>query len=304
MQLSADIFKYKTNRNPNYFECNHMLFQKEKIPIEPQNGATVIELNSNYMETIDWRFDFKGLNSAAYITFATLYIFAILFIFLPINEKIGYTASDLAFYSAPVLLICISIYMLCQEAFSYTHYPIRLDRKSRMIHVFRRDGSVLSAPWESIFFCMSHGNGRQNEIQGHVFHEGTTIIRETFCFARTEPHQCSNTLLLPYWEFIRRYMEDGPDSIIEHVHYCPVIAQQYENIHTYWQYRTCCIKEQSKNLQIMLFLPHLVIYPFRWFAMKTSKIPVWPEHIQQQCVVDPDDPYIRNANTNRCLNSR
>jgi hypothetical protein len=33
----------------------------------------------------------------------------------------------------------------------------------------------------------------------------------------------------------------------------------------------------------------------RVIAMPTCKIPVWPQEIEEECKIEPDDPYIRDA---------
>ncbi|WP_422824361.1 DUF6708 domain-containing protein [Xenorhabdus bharatensis] len=47
---------------------------------------------------------------------------------------------------------CLSITL--KEWFRKTHYPIRFNRKTKMVHVYQVDGTILSAPWSKIFFYM------------------------------------------------------------------------------------------------------------------------------------------------------
>jgi hypothetical protein len=45
-------------------------------------------------------------------------------------------------------------------------------------------------------------------------------------------------------------------------------------------------------------LTNLIILPGRWFAMRTSKVPVWPNEIEDICPAEPGDPYMKDARIN------
>lgn len=44
-----------------------------------------------------------------------------------------------------VSLVAAGIYLFTRDAFTYTHYPIRFNRKNRQVYVFRLNGTVLKA---------------------------------------------------------------------------------------------------------------------------------------------------------------
>ncbi len=49
-------------------------------------------------------------------------------------------------------------------------------------------------------------------------------------------------------------------------------------------------------VQLILFIPiFLPLSLARWFAMHTSRIPQWPEWVEQECAIDPNDPYVRDS---------
>ena len=46
----------------------------------------------------------------------------------------------------------------------------------------------------------------------------------------------------------------------------------------------------------LLFSPFYFISSLgRWIAMRTSKIPQWPQWVEEACVIDPNDPYNRDS---------
>jgi hypothetical protein len=54
------------------------------------------------------------------------------------------------------LLALALIWLLRKESFAYTHYPMRFNRKTRTVHVFRPNGTVLSVPWDQLYFTLGH----------------------------------------------------------------------------------------------------------------------------------------------------
>ena len=41
----------------------------------------------------------------------------------------------------------------------------------------------------------------------------------------------------------------------------------------------------------------LMLVPGRWIAMQTSKVPRWPQEIEEACRIEPGDPWVRDATT-------
>lgn len=64
---------------------------------------------------------------------------------------------DYAFFAALAGAILAAICwgmlaLLRKEAFAFTHYPLRFNRATRIIHYFRFTGEVASVPWDDVFF--------------------------------------------------------------------------------------------------------------------------------------------------------
>jgi hypothetical protein len=203
----------------------------------------------------------------------------------------------LTIFAAP--FIWVGIWLLRKESFAYTHYPIRLNRKTRMVHVFRTNGTVLSVPWDEVFFCL--GPLPQNiwEIQGHILDKDKITVRETFAFMLAGSGKYERDHNLPrYWEFVRRYMEDGPATLLDDVKICLPIVDKRESFSFGFHRTHFDVGAIPFILQAFILLIYLVIYPGRYIAMRTSKIPQWPQEIEAVNVVEPNDPYFRDASMN------
>lgn len=168
-----------------------------------------------------------------------------------------------------------------------------------MVHVFRTNGTVLSIPWDQVFFCIAALPQRGWEIQGHVLEKDEITIKETFALPVNGVGDNDREQLPRYWEFIRRYMEEGPAAVAQRVEYCLPITDRKESftqgIHRF--------HGQVHALPAVLLIPVLLLYmlpyPGRWIAMHTSKLPVWPQEIEDACVIDSDDPFRKDASTNK-----
>lgn len=53
----------------------------------------------------------------------------------------------------------------------------------------------------------------------------------------------------------------------------------------------------ANGWHLIELLSQVFIFPeslFRWFVMRTSKIPQWPQWVENECLVEPDDMWIRD----------
>jgi hypothetical protein len=294
--------EYPTKRPLSGTEVERRLEQKKNITITPAHQLSTIKINSSFIEIVDKYFIWKGFFSI----FALSIIFIMLF--MVIGSFLAAYSTDEGLSGAIGILIFVSILAtsfivffsskLKKESFAYTHYPIRLNRKTRMVHVFRINGTVLSVPWDEVFFCIAPCGKGDWEIQGHVLDKDRKTVLETFAFSEGAGSKLESEKLKHYWEFVRRYMEEGPESVIDGITgYLPISDRRETFIFGFHRMRFT-VGAAPLILQIPILILNTLIYPARWFAMRTSKIPVWPKEIEEQCTVDPHDPYIRDARHN------
>ncbi|MEC5406253.1 DUF6708 domain-containing protein [Paraburkholderia sp. MPAMCS5] len=260
-------------------------------------------MNSTYLECVDRWFIYRGSMTAICLLFIVLtvsMIFGPLFMLEP--RHLIPTASDFGWMmmwtSITIPFWLLMGWMLLKESFRQTHFPIRFNRRTRMVYVFKPNGTVLKAKWRDIFFTLGRCErmaGVQNwDIRGHVLDKDRETVLDTFALP-------GDTLAVSQikheWEFFRRYMEDGPAAIHEDVFWCHDIAERREK----YKAGLVTLFFELNGQPVGQFLLSPVYFAAslgRWFAMRTSKIPVWPEDIETQCVIEQDDPYVRDASNN------
>ncbi|MBQ0214017.1 hypothetical protein KAH51_11180, partial [Proteus vulgaris] len=228
--------KFKLNRLLNNEEIAGRLDQNSRIDITNEElipDIKVIAINSHYLEMVDKYYSSKGFVSLFSSILTTLFsIFALKLVLTVIFFDHSSGKILLASVLAP-LFLAMGLFMfslLKTEWFAWTHYPLRFDRKNQMVYAFRTDGSIISVPWKKVFFTtgLDYAKSMKNDyyISGHVLADDNKTIVDTFCL----PASTGNFELLKYhWEFIRRYMEEGPENIIQQVEFCLPIANKKES---------------------------------------------------------------------------
>ena len=298
---------YAVNRILTAEERQNQLRQNERLDITPFYNASTIKFNSTFMELVDRWFIYRG-----YVTFIGLLVAMIPVVgvsYPMFVESQNIHLTDGYFIAVSILLIfvavflALSIWMLLKESFRWTHYPIRFNYRKRMVYVFCLDGVIRSAKWNDLFFTISRckrsytpGSGPQIwDIRGHALKADRKTVEWTFALHgdSEDPRQLKNC-----WEFVRRYMEEGPKAVFGDVHWCHDVASRRETF-----------REGLFALNLNLNgLPRLIQYisaPVVWlisigrvFAIRTSKIPQWPAAIEAKCRIDASDPYQRTAAQN------
>ncbi|MBT9567958.1 MAG: hypothetical protein IV085_06640 [Thiobacillus sp.] len=306
------LLKFKVNRPLTEEEQAYQLKQDKRLNVEPLNQLSTIRMNSTYLEMVDKYYGWKGyLTLGAFVVISVLGIANLSFLLLSINQFNTYDnhekIEDLLFLAVIFLmslpLILVGVWMFLKETFAYTHYPIRLNRKNGKIYVFRLDGTVLAMPWKDVFFTVGKGRprGSYDDIRGHVLDADGVTVKETFALSysgdlskeelNAYPDDVQEThYLFRYWEFVRRYMEEGPVNLLDHVDVVMPVAHRREGV---WN-SFLRLNTGWHNLWLIALPFTLLIWPFRVFAMRTSKIPQWPQWVEDECQVDPNDPYQRD----------
>ena len=193
--------------------------------------------------------------------------------------------------------------LMTSEIFFSTYYPIRFNRKNRMVYVYQSGGTVLSAPWEELKFVLHQTKGRLSTQWAIVG-----------CLTGDDGDTVTGAIPLPInvnwdpedltmcWEFIRCYMEEGDEylpDLADSIAWCPPVEKQKEG----WLFGLLYLSKQwvgrlgvlVNALQLPLFF--VLSFP-RWLVMATSKIPVWPADVVAACQPAENDPVNKGAEHN------
>lgn len=302
--------KYPVNRPLTEMERALQLKQKVRINVEPRYQLSVIKMNSNFLESVDKWFAWKGvLTGVALIVIvmmATFYISMLHVTFTRHGTAVDANNDQSVMIMVTLMMLPVAVFAvwtLFKESFAYTHYPIRFDRKNRKVHVFRTNGSVVSVNWNEIFFSLGEvAYGSEREVRGHILAPDKDTVLETFALSYAGPvspksislenrSYSATDYVYAHWEFIRRYMEEGPQKLSGQVQFCMPVDGRRETVWVSIE-RISANFASAPQLLYWVVLPlFLLIGLFRIIAMRTSKIPQWPLEVEANCEVESNDPY-------------
>lgn len=273
---------------------NSPLHQEQRSATEPCTLGSVIAFNENYMDVVDWAYQKVGLVEILW-AFAFCGPVGILTYFY-VDTYLG-TAPDPLFYNSviTVLLLPIVIWfggILYSTFTGCTHYPVRLDRKNQMVHVFRNngEGGVSSYRWKDIIFGMIGGGSLQRGFPKGVMAGCVRRPEGGYDYFRLGVMWPTDEGMYGQWEYFRRYMEEGPDSLPEPEILLPIEGKR-ESFRLGAQ---LCWFLAGPMLGPAIFLAPLTVPGslLRWFIMHvTRRLPRWPQHIVDACPISPDDRY-------------
>ncbi|WP_336263502.1 DUF6708 domain-containing protein [Silvania confinis] len=192
---------------------------------------------------------------------------------------------------------------MVSEIFFSTYYPIRFNRKNRMVYVYQSGGTVLSVPWDELKFVLHPTKGRlstQWTIVGCLTGDDGDTVTE--CIPLPINLESDPDVLTMYWEFIRCYMEEGDEylpDLADSIAWCPPVEKQKEG----WLFGLFYLSKQwfgrlgllVNALQLPVFF--VISFP-RWLVMLTCKIPEWPAEVVAACQPAENDPVNKGAEHN------
>ncbi|MEE9901336.1 MAG: hypothetical protein PBU42_01215 [Acinetobacter haemolyticus] len=270
---------------------------------KPNPHRTVTQINSTYLELIDrWNFwrGFTSIVSLCFIAIMAVGIGGLIYygFYNPsYSTSMGQNIIDIFFISVFFGLIFILFHMLKRECFSYTHYPIRFNRKLKKVYVIQPNKKLLVANWEDFHVSLQQYNRRRWDVRFSLLDDQEKVI-ETFALPYTGYSQY-DPFLLGHWEFVRRYMEDDTaqasyDVVAE---VFPIHQRKERLRETVERVMIAATgSEQPVNRAQRLVFWGLFPISFifligRTLSVKTSKIPKFPEWVKQECEIEVNDPY-------------
>ena len=94
-------------------------------------------------------------------------------------------------------------------------------------------------------------------------------------------------------------MEEGPGPVLDALKPTPLIMLPgIDKERESWAFGWERLTLNMNGWPVLQTLFQVFFFPmslFRWFAMRTSKIPQWPQWVEAECAVAPDDPWVRDG---------
>jgi hypothetical protein len=308
-----DLIKYMRDG----FPVNRPLREEERACHLPQGKPSpipvawpqlsVVRMNSVYLECVDADFLRKGVRTVFFLPM--LYIMG-LFLYSGVSgiitslfEPAGNKFAEMLLldifttvFSIPLMLILFWAIRL--ECFTYTHYPMRFNRKTRMVYAFpqqMKEGEIISTPWDELFFtnepAFKQGKPTAHFIYAHKLAEDGETVLATFTLALHS--EIDSEFRFLQWEFVRQYMEGDDKKVAELANMVDEVMgvggrreTPYESFRQAW----------ASYGSFIIFLPFAIIITIgRQIVMWTCKIPRWPDEIEATCQYSPDDPNLRDG---------
>jgi hypothetical protein len=275
--------------------CDRVLTQREREDalVHYANNiaddcGTLIAFNSTYVEFVDRRFRLRGWLGTLITAACSLGSFGFAF-YLPFIG-VGHGSSVIA---ALIFMSCFLFLgawlfwwmMPLRDFFNHTYYPIRFNRRTRQVYVFRdkRDGGVLTVPWDEGFFHIGQGlrDKRLLDLRCHVL-DGETV-KDTFV---TGMYYLQKEQVQQLWEFVRRYMDEDIESLGK-VEIWTSPAPTLKNC----RIMVGVTFGGLSGLGAILWPLAAPVILTRWLVLRTCKVPVWPAEIEAACRIEPNDPH-------------
>lgn len=294
--------RYPVNRPLTTEERGRRYDQKVAGSAPPMDFLSVIKFNGSYMDLVDRWYPVTG--------FSVWFGFALAFAAL-----LGGAVCVAAFFMAPesaersalwfllvvglpmaMTLVAIGVFIVRTESWRWTHYPMRLNRKTRQVHVFRQNGTILTVPWDELFIVRGEARsplaGTTYDLRAHVLDADGQTVRESFSLGYSFPGKAES--MDKFWAFLQPYME-APDGVERtHKHLRGGLLMPLDGRKEGWRWsvvRTFAPGWPYPWTMLLLCIPLGLNALGRTFAMWTSKQPIWPAEIEQANPVEPDDPY-------------
>jgi len=281
--------------------------QKDANNASPMDFLSVISFNSHYMDLVDRWYPIKGFHTWLGICLFLLSmgllvgIYSALFFSnrtAPIETVDWIGVSGLT--PLLILLLLASWLMIRTECGRYTHYPMRLNRKTRQVHFFRQNGTVLTVPWDSLFLTLGESksplSGTTYDLRAHVLDEDGKTVSESFSLGYPSPLGNAESID-KFWAFLQPYMEaeDGVERTWRHLKENTGYLVPVDGRKEGWRWsiaRSFMLGAHWPYLQLV-FSPFLGLNAVgRMLAMSTSNAPQWPEDVERESQSEADDPYV------------
>ena len=301
--------KYPVNRPLSSAEIRDRLPQIVQSSQIPWHGLAVIKMNSTFLEFVDKFYPEKGHGAFALaLTLSVILCSGLIPVFIeswiktPPSERWWDILILLIFSTIPAM----GIWLFQREVRYNTHCPIRFNRKTRKVYVFRSNGTVMVEDWDKLYFTLGKHWITEVEIRAHRMseerrtwkrwfrtHKDCYEVLETFALPWSQTR--NSPYLMSQWEFVRRYMEEPEelDNLAMQVDVVMPVADRRETfMHGFMRHFALA----GGGVGSIILIPFFFVLALgRWVVMHVARQPKWPQEVEDACKIEPDDPWQLDA---------
>ncbi|MGY5941425.1 DUF6708 domain-containing protein [Stenotrophomonas forensis] len=263
--------------------------------VAPAEHACLVRFNSTCIELIDRRFRLRGMVSTTVVLLGTLGLFLLGFFLLltlvipnlegDIWDWVMYGMVGACVVGAPALFWHIT---LRYEFFTYVWYPTRFNRRNRKVYFFMggKEGAV-SVPWDEAVFYIGRGTSEEflRDLRCSVVEDH--VVKRTFAVG----HYFDDELKIRgIWEFVRRYMEEAPAEVVDTIDGRQMNLSVKPSLRNCYLFVVASLGPAMLGARFMLMPLLLPLVLCRWLVLKSCRVPVWPQWVQDECEIDANDP--------------
>ena len=175
------------------------------------------------------------------------------------------------------------------ELFTQRHLIARFNRKTRQIYVNRPDyaGGIVTLPWEAVIPAINPEDPDFMGIGGFLLlafpSEHTGAGYDEVLMLGRPMH--GNDELVGFWEFIRRYMEEGPQAVPKPKRLLPLSPTPIEPIWATLRFMSGFWRNGGKIAAVVtgtLLSPLILLHALcHWISLLLCWAPRWPKEIQE-----------------------
>ena len=307
----------RTKRSPTDAEVSARLLQKLPCAEKAMSTGTVFKATDSYLEVCDGLYREKGWGVLAFFTagvgalcLTAMFSWMAINVFPALQQKGLANAAHWGFgllALAAFGVFTLSGRSLLVDCFNYTRRPIRFNRVDGKIYAFRHNGpgGVVSVPWDDAFLYVERQpkagltSTAPRVVRCLVLDEQGQVadsfpIGKRVALAYSEEGDLGRQVMAELYEdfeYYRRFMEDGPDSVPPVTEFLSTKVSFRNSLKL--QFDGMSDMFRSGNL-FLLFVGIIAAIPTFLLAVAyhgaqlTCREPVWPDDIERACMPSPE----------------